>query len=75
MTPELNSIFRRPFFLNCLLYFIVQAHRKKDWWRLLFSFKANSFEDVGRSASSQTRGDIRVPKNLDKNRLDLAIQI
>ena len=41
-----NSIFCIPFFKKCLLYFSVQSHRKKYWWRLVFSFKTNSFEDA-----------------------------
>ena len=46
---------------NCLLYFGVQSHCKKNWWRLLFSFKTSSFKNVDRSASSWARGDTTDP--------------
>ena len=57
MTLELNSIFHIPFFKknNYLLYFGGQSHLKKYWWRLLFSFKTNYFENVDCSTSSRAR--------------------
>ena len=58
-----STLFFADHFFNCLLYFGVQSHRKKDWWRLLFSFKTNSFEDVGRFASSRARGGNSIVQN------------
>ena len=57
MTPELNSIFSQIIFL--IVYFILVSNHtvKKIGARLLFSFRTSTFEDVDRSAWSQTCGD------------------
>ncbi|XP_008447546.2 uncharacterized protein LOC103489966 isoform X1 [Cucumis melo] len=54
-SSSLNSMLLSP--SSSSHYNSIQPHHKKDWWRLLFCFKTNHFEIVGRSASSRARGD------------------